>query len=224
MNQLEKNKIISDAIRATRLKRKSQACKVFKFKVNRSALSNEQKNSLKMFFVEAKRVYNYIIGNKLDPFNLGYKELKEITYLDKDKNQINYKIQYIGTSVIADTITLIKESIKGLSSSKKNGKKIVGLIFEIRQNYYKYPIDDLLDYEELRKKTKAEVQKLLDDIIYKNYKIHFPIAKTDLFDKEAILQTYMEIKKGEFEETAIRTPIPYFESVLIKKHAKKGRE
>ena len=61
MNQLEKNKIISDAIRATRLKRKSQACKVFKFKVNRSALSNEQKNSLKMFFVEAKRNKQIII-------------------------------------------------------------------------------------------------------------------------------------------------------------------
>lgn len=134
MNQLDKNKIISDAIKATRLKRKSQACKVFKFKVNRSALSNEQKNSLKMFFVEAKRVYNYIIGNKLDPFNLGYKELKEITYLDKDKNQINYKLQYIGTSVIADTIILIKESIKGLSSIKKNGNKIGYLRFKSECN------------------------------------------------------------------------------------------
>lgn len=134
MNQLEKNKIISDAIKATRLKRKSQACKVFKFKVNKSSLSNEQKNSLKMFFVEAKRVYNYIIGNKLDPFNLGYKELKEIIYIDKDKNQINYKLQYIGTSVIADTITLIKESIKALSSSKKNGNKIGSLRFKSECN------------------------------------------------------------------------------------------
>lgn len=134
MNQLDKNKIISDAIKATRLKRKSQACKVFKFKVNRSALSNEQKNSLKMFFVEAKRVYNYIIGNKLDPYSINYKNVKEITYIDKDKNQIDYKIQYIGSSVIDDTITLIKDSIKGLSSSKKNGNKIGSLGFKSECN------------------------------------------------------------------------------------------
>lgn len=134
MNQLEKNKIISDAIKVTRLKRKSQACKVFKFKVNRSALSNEQKNSLKMFFVESKRVYNYIIGNKIDPYSINYKNLKEITYLDKDKNQINYKIQFIGSSVIDDTITIIKDSIKGLSSSKKKGSKVGSLRFKSECN------------------------------------------------------------------------------------------
>ena len=134
MNRLDKNKIISNAIKATRLKRKSQACKVFKFKVNRSALSKEQKNSLKMFFVETKRVYNYIIGNKLDPYSINYKNLKEITYLDKDKNQIDYKIQYIGSSVISDTITLIKDSIKGLSSRKKNGNKIGSLRFKSECN------------------------------------------------------------------------------------------
>lgn len=134
MNQLEKNKIISDAIKATRLKRKSQTCKVFKFKVNKSSLSNEQKNSLKMFFVESKRVYNYIIGNKIDPYSINYKNLKEITYLDKDKNQIDYKIQFIGSSVIDDTITIIKDSIKGLSSSKKNGNKIGSLRFKSECN------------------------------------------------------------------------------------------
>ena len=134
MNQLEKNKAISDAIKATRLKRKGQTCKVFKFKVNKSSLNNEQKNSLKMFFVETKRIYNYIIGNKLDPYSINYKNLKEITYLDKDKNQINYKIQFIGSSVIDDTITIIKDSIKGLSSNKKNGNKVGSLRFKSECN------------------------------------------------------------------------------------------
>ena len=146
-------------------------------------------------------------------------ELKRYLYILKDKyaKYSHFKERVIKPAI--EEINKYSDININLTKEEKNGKKIVGLIFEIRQNYYKYPIDDLLDYEELRKKTKAEVQKLLDDIIYKNYKIHFPIAKTDLFDKEAILQTYMEIKKGEFEETAIRTPIPYFESVLIKKHA-----
>ena len=66
--------------------------------------------------------------------------------------------------------------------------------------------------------TKIDIQKMLDGIIYKNYKTHFPTIKSDLFDKEAIIQTYMEIKKGEFEDTVIKSPILYFEGVLRKKH------
>jgi len=95
MNQLEKNKIISDAIKATRLKRKDQTCKVFKFKIDKSSLNKEQKEAIKMFFVESKRVYNYILGSKLDPYSITYKNLKNISYLDKDKNIIPYSIQYI---------------------------------------------------------------------------------------------------------------------------------
>lgn len=134
MNQLEKNKIISDAIRATRLKRKDQTCKVFKFKIDKSSLNKEQKESIKMFFVESKRVYNYILGSNLDPYSTTYKNLKNISYLDKDKNVIPYSIQYIGSSVIDDIITIMKDSIKGLSSSKKNGNKVGGLRFKSECN------------------------------------------------------------------------------------------
>ena len=130
MTQQEKNRAISNAISATRKKRKSQVCKVFKFKIDRDSLNKEQKESLKMFFIEAKRVYNYILGEKLDPYSISYKDLKHITYLDKDKNKIDYTIHYIGSSVIADTITIMKESIKGLSASKKNGDKVGGLKFK----------------------------------------------------------------------------------------------
>ena len=134
MNQLEKNKVISDAIKATRLKRKYQTCKVFKFKIDKSSLNKEQKESIKMFFIESKRVYNYILGSKLDIYSITYKNLKKISYLDKDKNIIPYSIQYIGSSVIDDIITIIKDSIKGLSVSKKNGNKIGGLRFKSECN------------------------------------------------------------------------------------------
>ena len=90
MDQLLKNRIISEKRKETALKRKSQICKTFKFKVDKSSLSKSQKEALKMFFVEAKRVYNYIIGSEKDPFSLSYKDLKKITYLDKDKNPIHF--------------------------------------------------------------------------------------------------------------------------------------
>ena len=134
MKQEEKNKRISEARKATSLKRKSQICKTFKFKVDKSSLSCAQKEALKMFFVEAKRVYNYILGSEKDPFSISYKDLKTITYLDKNKNQVEYNIQYIGSSVIDEIVTVMEESIKGLSSSKKNGSKIGGLKFKSECN------------------------------------------------------------------------------------------
>ena len=121
MDQLLKNRIISEKRKKTALKRKSQTCKTFKFKVDKSSLSRSQKETLKMFFVEAKRVYNYIIGSEKDPFSLSYKDLKKITYLDKDKNLIEYNIQHLGSSVVDDIVTIMRDSIKGLSVSKKNG-------------------------------------------------------------------------------------------------------
>ena len=56
MSNIDKNNAIREAIRATRIKRKSQTCKTFKFKVDKSSLSKSQSEALKMFFIEAKRV------------------------------------------------------------------------------------------------------------------------------------------------------------------------
>ena len=133
MNQEEKNKIIRDAISATRSKRKHQICKVFKFKVDRSSLTRQQKESLKMFFVECKRVYNYILGSQ-DLFTVTYKDLKNISYLDKDKNVIPYTLQYLCSSIVSDTITIMKDSIRGLSARKHNGGKVGVLKFKSECN------------------------------------------------------------------------------------------
>ena len=123
----EKNKILKESISVTRSKRALQTCKTFKFKIDRSSLSKEQKESIKMFFVEAKRTYNYIlndINNGSDLFEYDYKKLNHITYLDKNKNLIEYDNKYIKTSIIQEIIAGMKYSIKGLSVSKKNGNKI----------------------------------------------------------------------------------------------------
>ena len=102
---------------------------------------------------------------------------------------------------------------------EKQGKKVVGLVFEIRHNKYKMPIDIWQDSEEIRKLPKSEIQTLLKNIILKYYKIELRETSTALFDKEAIAQLYIEIKNGEYEDKNIKTPIPYFQGVLIKKHA-----
>lgn len=136
----EKNKLLSEAIKATRSKRALQLCKTFKFKVNKSSLSKEQKESLKMFFIEAKRTYNYIlndINNGADLFDYDYKKLNHITYYDKDNNIIEYTNTHIKTSVIQEIIANMRDSIKGLSASKKNGNKVGSLRFKSEYNSIK---------------------------------------------------------------------------------------
>ena len=54
MDILEKNKQIAQTMKETYAKRKSQVCKCLKFKIDKSNLSKEQANQLKMQFVEAK--------------------------------------------------------------------------------------------------------------------------------------------------------------------------
>ena len=137
MDRISKNIKIKESIKSTRLKRRSQSCKTYRFKVDKSSLNRAQKESLKMFFVEAKRVYNYLlseINSGKDLYSYDYKNLKDIKYLDKDKNEVDYHVNYIGSSVIANTIELMKDSIKGLSVLKKHGLKVGGLRFKSECN------------------------------------------------------------------------------------------
>ena len=160
----EKNMIIKEKGRNTRLKRRSQTCKTFKFKINKSSLKRKQLESLKMFFVETKRVYNYLlnnINNGDDLFSFDYRNLYNITYLDKDKNIIEYKISYIGSSILQDQVRLMKESIKSLSTKKKRGSKIGRLRFKSECNSIR-----LLQYgitHELRG-SKFKIQGIKDPI------------------------------------------------------------
>lgn len=140
--RLNKNQSIRESNAKTRLKRKSQICKTFKFKINKTHLTKSQSEALKMYFVETKRIYNYLIGkmnnNEIDIFNYDYRNLKTITYLDKDRNEIIYNIQHIGSSTMQDTVRLIKESITGLSVSKKNGNKVGSLRFKSECNSIRF--------------------------------------------------------------------------------------
>ena len=59
---LERNKLIGENGKQTRAKRKTQICKTFRFKIDWDRLNKLQKECLKMMFVEAKWIYNYIIS------------------------------------------------------------------------------------------------------------------------------------------------------------------
>ena len=132
MDRLEKNKNIAQTMKETYAKRKSQICKCFKFKVDKSSLSKQQYNQLKMQFVEAKWIYNYLLSKNV--FDFDYKELNTIIRKDKDKNDIVTNITYISSALKQGIIKQIQNQIKGLSKLKKNGHTVGSLRFKSEFN------------------------------------------------------------------------------------------
>ena len=133
MIQSEKNKLIGETRRLTAVKRKSQTCKTFKFKVSKSNLTSLQKEQLKMYFVESKWIYNYILSQQ-DVFKINYKELVNITHLDKDRNVVNVTISHVTSSIKQELIQTICNEINGLSVLKKHGHEVGKLKFKSEIN------------------------------------------------------------------------------------------
>ena len=147
-------------------------------------------------------------------------EIKDLLMIDKDKYT---KYSHLKAKVIQKAIEEINKysDIKiNLEKEEKEGKKVEGLVFSINKNEYRYPVDNWLEYENYNKKTKEELQTILDNLILARYKIHLSNNSTDLFCKEAILELIMELKSNEYENTNIKYPIPYFTAVLQEKEKK----
>lgn len=125
MDRLEKNKQIAQTMRQTYDKRKSQICHVYKMKVDKSSLSRQQANALKMMFVESKWIYNWLLDK--DVWHIDYKELSNITHKDKDGNDIEVSISYASTAMRQSVIKQVCNQIKGLSRLKANGHQVGNL-------------------------------------------------------------------------------------------------
>lgn len=131
----EKNIRISETMRATFEKRSRQVCRTFEHKVHKQRLNLQQRDSLKMMFVEAKWCYNYLLGRMnheedFDIFSYKGKELVDITHRDKDGNDVPVHLSYITSSLKDSLVDRLKSQIRTLSTLKKHGKKIGGLKFK----------------------------------------------------------------------------------------------
>jgi putative transposase len=116
---LEKNLHIKTTLAATRLKRKSQSCHVFKIKIQENKLSKLQKDALKLLFIEAKWVYNDMIAWIQNNDIKDYDTTKQsISVKQFNGSYVSKKLQYIGSqskqSFQTEIITCFK-SLKTLS-------------------------------------------------------------------------------------------------------------
>ena len=73
-----KKQQIKATINATRERRKNQECKTYNLKIQYNKLNGEQKQYLKMLFVEAKWFYNYLLSQENIFDCLSLTKLKEV--------------------------------------------------------------------------------------------------------------------------------------------------
>ena len=88
---LEERQKIKNSLKATHERRKTQIMKVFELKVNCHHTSKETFKKMDDYFVQSKWVYNDMLRtseNGENIFKYEYNHHKEITRLDKDKNEI----------------------------------------------------------------------------------------------------------------------------------------
>ena len=122
---------IKQSLNKTKSKRSSQQCCVYKVKIQYNKLSKLQQQQLKMLFVEGKWFYNYLL-NQQNIFKINTTNIKSIIHYDKNKQQINSQIRFIGSSIKQSILEQIKSSIKSLSAKKKSGVT-VGKLKHINQ-------------------------------------------------------------------------------------------
>ena len=202
---LERNKLIGENGRNTRMKRAKQICKTFRFKIDYNNLNQQQKEHIKMLFVEAKWIYNYLIS-KDDIYSFNYKDLNQVTHKDKNRNDIVSDIQYVRSSVKQELISQIINQIKGLSKLKKKGHNVGKLKFKsefnsiklkqynvthsLRGNKFKIQgIKDLIRVRGIEQLTKYKnIDYTTANLLYDG--INYYIALTCFIDKDNTEKQY----------------------------------
>jgi putative transposase len=128
MTNITKNIKIKTSLLKTREKRGIQKCKVFELKLDSSHFNQNTSTSLKMMFVEAKWLYNFILSQK-DPFKYDYKT-NPIQVMNKDKELVEKELKYLSAKERQDVVYRLRQNICNLSKVKKKGNKVGKLKFQ----------------------------------------------------------------------------------------------
>ena len=115
----------------TKSRHANQVCIVRKFKL--VDLNKVQAESLKMKFVEAKWIYNWLLDQsskkQIDVFNFSYTLIPdEIPHFDKDHNEVKSKLQFLMSTSTQKVLEEIQTSISSLSTKKKNKTGKIGTL------------------------------------------------------------------------------------------------
>lgn len=125
---MTKNEQISKSLSETRVKRQAQQCKVYTFKIDISKCNSNQLEKLKMYFVEAKWLYNHFL-NKGKIFSQDYK-IQTIEKYNKNKQLETQTLNHLPAKSKQIILQELKQNIYNLSKRKKKDFKIGKLRFK----------------------------------------------------------------------------------------------
>lgn len=120
------------AKKLTSEKRKSQDCKVFELKLDKSHMSSEKRKYLNLLFLEAKWLYNSSLASE-DIFKIDTK-LKTVIVLDSKKQPVERRLDTLSSQMRQGIVQRMQNSIKALSVLKKKNKTVGRLKFKSEVN------------------------------------------------------------------------------------------
>jgi len=117
---------IHESMSATRQRRKHQACRVFKVKIDESKMSSRQREQLKMMFVEAKWIKNDRIAwahdNRKSIFDCTRPRKHDIVNVKtKDGTFEQRELKHIGSQMAQGVVDEMKANVKTIISLQKSG-------------------------------------------------------------------------------------------------------
>ena len=116
------------AIKATRFatasRRQNQVCRVFECKIVEKRLNKQQREQLKMLFVEGKRFYNHVLNlhqNGVSLKDINTTNIKIVECLTKDKQSVAYDLNVIGSQMKQSIVTRMISNEKTIMTLVKKG-------------------------------------------------------------------------------------------------------
>lgn len=116
-----------DTLNDTKERRKTQTCKTYETKVDKSHLNKDTINQLDIMFLEAKWLTNYALSQD-NIFDVDYKVGKvpvKVKDVFEERN-----IEHLSAQMRQAIVERIKDNVKGLSETKKKGRKVGKLKFK----------------------------------------------------------------------------------------------
>lgn len=180
IDRIEKNNRIRQTLIETRQRRVNQRCLVYELKINTSKLPKRDLQKLKMFFIECKWLYNYLLN--LDTKEWGTVK-RDIYSFDKNKNKVERALT-IPAKMIQDVRNILKQNLKSLSNKKKKGKHRVGKL-KFKSEYNSIELSQYgITHKIVGNKIKVEgLKKYLTIFGMEQIKPEYEIANAKLVQK-----------------------------------------
>jgi len=122
-----KNERIKATLKDTKVRRKQMKCRVYTVKLDRSHLNQDSLTRLKLFFLEAKWLYNYCVGHP-NVFSVDDK-ITAVSVKVKDQFELR-QLRYLSSHMRQSIISRTQQNIRSLARLKTKGHKVGQLKFK----------------------------------------------------------------------------------------------